>query len=469
MNIQAKLAFTYITLLSIGVIVISSYAILSIRSYLLEEGFVKFEADAHSFANSFERIQVEEDLFDKVELVANLTGYEVALFDSAGLLLVQAAAREDGFVSADEYITDEIIDSLYSNKGISVILNTNNPDKLIAFREIERNKTEARFLRISEFESDIYAAESSIRHLIYGAMFSSILVVIIVSFFFARYLSKPLSQLNEAALDIASGNLDRELNVNRSDEFGTLAASLNKMAGTLKADNEQLKGMNEKQSQFFADITHEVRNPLHSISGALEMLEVAKLEPEKKSKYIAVAQKQVERVVRLFEDIKSLQRYDFDESFINKRKTNLIKIVQEVIGVNEPFAQEKNLELGVERMGNCSVFADPDKIEQVLDNLVSNAIKYTNKGNIRVSCIESKNRVEVTVSDTGIGISSEHLNRLFDRFYRTDKARSRDKGGTGLGLAVVKSILNAHGSEIFVNSTPGKGSEFYFSLPKSEN
>lgn len=467
MNIQAKLAYTYITLLSIGVIVISSYAILSIRSFLLEEGFEKFESDAHSFANSFKSISSGQDLYDKVELVANLTGYEVALFDSLGFLIAQSEVSEEGFVSADEYITDEIIDSLSYYKGAALILNKTNPDKLIAFKEIEENKTTARYLRISELEKDIYAAESSIRHLIYGAMVSSILVVIIVSFFFARYLARPLLQLNEGALDIASGNLDRELNVNRNDEFGTLAASLNKMAERLKADNEQLKNVNKKQSQFFADITHEVRNPLHSISGALEMLELPKLEPEKKSMYVKVAQKQVHRVVRIFEDIKSLQRYDFDENFINKRNTSLIRLIDDVIGVNEPFAQEKNLELGVERMGSSQVFADPDKIEQVLDNLVSNAIKYTNKGKIRISCVEGKNSVEVTVTDTGIGIGEEHLDRLFDRFYRTDKARSRDKGGTGLGLAIVKSILNAHGSDIFVKSMPGVGTKFYFYLPKA--
>jgi signal transduction histidine kinase len=109
---------------------------------------------------------------------------------------------------------------------------------------------------------------------------------------------------------------------------------------------------------------------------------------------------------------------------------------------------------------------DPDKIEQVLENLVSNALKYTNKGKITIHISLSEESVKVEVADTGIGISEDHINRLFDRFYRTDKARSRDKGGTGLGLAVVKSILNAHGSEINVKSNPGGGSRFWFTLPR---
>ena len=111
-----------------------------------------------------------------------------------------------------------------------------------------------------------------------------------------------------------------------------------------------------------------------------------------------------------------------------------------------------------------NVFGDPDKIEQVIENLLSNAIKYTNEGQIAVSLKEHKNAVTVSVKDTGIGIAQEHLDRLFDRFYRTDKARSRDKGGTGLGLAVVKRILKAHESEVMVASEVGAGSTFSFTL-----
>lgn len=103
----------------------------------------------------------------------------------------------------------------------------------------------------------------------------------------------------------------------------------------------------------------------------------------------------------------------------------------------------------------------------MLENLITNAIKFTNEGEIQITVeqIDTAETIKIEVSDTGVGISAEHLERLFDRFYRTDKARSRDKGGTGLGLSVVKSILNAHGSEIYVESTPGKGSKFFFYLP----
>jgi signal transduction histidine kinase len=236
------------------------------------------------------------------------------------------------------------------------------------------------------------------------------------------------------------------------------------MAGTLKSDNEKLKKLNEKQNQFFEDITHEVRNPLHTISGSLEMIEMENLTAEEKVKYQKQAKRQIKRITRLFEDIKTLQRYDFDQSFVEKTEFDLNKVVQGLIEIHKPFAKEKGINILLDSDLSSKAFADPDKIEQVLENLISNAIKYTNEGEIRIQLIEHKNAVTVRVEDTGIGIGKEHLERLFDRFYRTDKARSRDKGGTGLGLAVVKGILRAHDSEIIVASEVGTGSAFSFTL-----
>jgi signal transduction histidine kinase len=461
MNIQSKLAVTYITLLSIGVVAISSYAILSIRSFLLEEAIQKFESDAHTFASSFEGTGQEQNLFDEAKFVSDLTGYNVAVFDSSGDQLI--AYPDSGFIDASEFLNNQIRDDLEISQK-PVIVNKEELENLIAFERIQNNKTDARYLRISQPKDELYAAEASIRHLIYGAMVGSILVVFILSLYFARYLAKPITQLKEAALDISKGNLDREIHLNRSDEFGTLADSLNQMAGTLKSDNEKLKKLNEKQNQFFEDITHEVRNPLHTISGSLEMIEMENLTAEEKVKYQKQAKRQIKRITRLFEDIKTLQRYDFDQSFVEKTEFDLNKVVQGLIEIHKPFAKEKGINILLDSDLSSKAFADPDKIEQVLENLISNAIKYTNEGEIRIQLIEHKNAVTVRVEDTGIGIGKEHLERLFDRFYRTDKARSRDKGGTGLGLAVVKGILRAHDSEIIVASEVGTGSAFSFTL-----
>ena len=412
MNIQSKLAVTYITLLSIGVIVISSYAILSIRSFLLNEAIQKFESDSHTFAISFEGTGQENNLYNKVKFVADLTGYNIAVFDSAGDQLL--SYPDTGFVDANEFLNDEVQKTLIET-GKPLVINEEELENLIVLERIQSNETAARYLKISQPKDELYAAEASIRRLIYGAMIGSILVVIIVSFFFARYLSKPITQLKEAALEISNGNLDREINLKRSDEFGTLAQSLNQMAGTLKADNEQLKKLNEKQNQFFADITHEVRNPLHTISGSLEMIEMEDLSEEKKAQCHQQAKRQIQRIARLLEDIKTLQRYAFDGSFIQKKEFDLAALVDNLIEIHSPIAAEKNIAIKTRVDVTSKAFADPDKIEQVMENLISNAIKYTNTGEIILTAEQKGDIITVNVQDTGIGISEEHLERLLGR------------------------------------------------------
>jgi signal transduction histidine kinase len=463
MKIRSKLAWTYIILLVIGIITISAYSILTIRSFLLEEGEQQFERDALSLALAASSFKDNEQFDDKIKRQAELSRYEMAVYDKDGTRFL--TFPDSAFSEVDGSIDPELLMNLEKEDGSPIVQNTELSPKLIAYVDLGQSENDARYLRISQDKSEYYAAAASIRHIIYAGMFFSIGAVIIVSFLFARYIASPILQLNSAALDIARGNFDRKIDLQRNDEFGTLADSLNHMANTLRADNEQLKKLNEKQSQFFADITHEVRNPLHTISGALEMLELENLQPEKKKQYMVTAQKQIKRVARLFEDIKTLQRYDFDESFINRKEFDLRELVKEVEQAYQPIAQKKGLELITKNITSCRVNADPDKLEQVLDNLTSNALKYTIQGTVEVGFEKKDDMVEVYVKDTGPGIGKEHLDRLFDRFYRTDKARSRDKGGTGLGLSVVKGILNAHQSDIKVESKPGKGSRFYFTLP----
>jgi signal transduction histidine kinase len=463
MKIRSKLAWTYIILLITGIVTISAYSILTIRSFLLDEGIEQFERDALSLALAVGSLDDNALFGDKIIQLAQLSQYEIAVYNTDGNWFL--TFPKGAFEGVEPSLTKQTLEELKTQDGSPIVRNNDNSEKLISFIDIGQSENLAQYLRISQDKSQYYAAAASIRHIIYAGMFFSIGAVIIVSFLFARYMAAPIMKLDEAANDIARGNLDRKIDLNRNDEFGTLADSLNDMASTLRADNEKLKRLNEKQSEFFADITHEVRNPLHTISGALEMLELEKVPAEKKTQYMSTAQKQIKRVARLFEDIKTLQRYDFDESFINREPFDLKNLIKEVETVYQPIAEKKGLELQTKDITSCRVHADSDKIEQVLDNLVSNAVKYTLEGSIEIGFRIQDEVVEVYVKDTGPGIGNEHLERLFDRFYRTDKARSRDKGGTGLGLSVVKGILNAHQSEIKVESTIGEGSRFFFILP----
>jgi signal transduction histidine kinase len=460
MTIRSKLAWTFILLLIFGITAISSYSIVFIRDYLLDAGIKQLNSDTRWLALTIESISQDELFADYFNEVAEVSGYQLALYDEQGALL----NHYPDSIEASPYMADDLLVTLDVRDGLPLIDEQAEPDKVVSYAYLPDSGNEVRYIRVSQFKDRIFAPIKTIRWIIYYGMFISIGLVIVVSIWIARYMTKPITQIKNAALEIAEGDVDRQIDLSRNDEFGTLASSLNQMASKLRADTEQIKRFADKQRQFFADITHEIRNPLHTISGALEMLELNNLPEEKRLSYLKIAQKQTGRISRLFKDLVTLQRYDSDEYFIEKREFDLSMISEHMLEWYSERVEEKGISLEVDTH-SCMAVGDPGKIEQVIDNLISNAVKYTNSGTIRLRYSREDDEVIVEVEDTGLGISDEHLGRLFDRFYRTDKARSRDKGGTGLGLAVVKSILNAHGTDIEVESEVGRGSAFWFSLP----
>ncbi len=464
MKIRSKLAWTFILLLIFGITSISSYSILFIRDYLLEEGRAEMERDTRWLAVTVANLSNGDNFQDRLNDAAQTSGYQFAIYDTTGRLIDVFGDTDTTFVG-NQNLSAGIIESLNARESLPLLPQTPDSEVLTSYIALPASAGSARYLQAGQLKDEIYAPIKTIRWIIYYGMFISIGLVIIVSIWISRYLTKPITQIKNAAQDIAEGDVNRKIDIRRSDEFGTLATSLNQMASELRADTEQIKQFAKKQRQFFADITHEIRNPLHTISGALEMMELEDLSPEKKRKYIRSAKRQTERISRLFKDLKTLQRYDSDEYFVEMQQFDLSPIARHIEELYAEKAKQKKLDLNIDKHP-CEAIGDPGKIEQVLDNLISNALKYTSQGSVNLRYEANQETVTISIEDSGIGISDEHLNRLFDRFYRTDKARSRDKGGTGLGLAVVKSILNAHDSEIKVKSQVGDGTRFWFSLPK---
>ncbi len=463
MSIRAKLAWTFILLLIFGITAISSYSILFIRNFLLSEGEKQIINDTRWLAITIQNLRSDEDFETNLNEIASASGYHLAIYDENGIIYAEVPYHETSVASRqlqsglrDHFVRD----------GTLIVADHINDDQLVAYVLLQPIHNAAAYLKVSIRKELIYEPIKTIRWIIYTGMFISIGLVLLVSITFARSITLPILQLEKAARDISDGNTDQNLNLDRSDEIGTLAKSLNRMADRLRTDNLELKRLYQKQNQFFADITHEIRNPLHTIAGSLEMLKMNNLDEALKEKYILTAERQTQRINRLFKDLVTLQRFDSDDQFIQKESFDIQKIVTYVRETVEPEAHEKGLHLKAD-VDPYNVIGDPDKIEQVLENLLTNAIKFTSGGSIVINTREDNDNVIVEVTDTGIGISEEHLDRLFDRFYRTDKARSRDKGGTGLGLSVVKSILDAHGSTVHVESKQGKGSRFWFSLPKA--
>jgi signal transduction histidine kinase len=455
-KIRNKISLTFILLLIFGVTAVSSYAIMFIRNYLLEEGRQTIISHAEWMSLTVAEAWVDDVDLGKLREIQSASGYEISVFGAEGDLLFGSDTRGPG-----PELTEGIKAQLDIQK--SVLIDERENEMLYVYTSYVSGSGARQYVRISREKDLIYEPITTIRWIIYSGMFISIGLILLVSNVLGRYLARPITEIKESTQKIAEGKANKVMVTDRSDEFGELARSINSMAVQLREDNDRLSSIHGKQSRFFEDITHEIRNPLHTIMASMELLESGKLDAEKQKRYIQNAKGQAQRMSNLFKDLLTLQRYDSDENFIQSQWFDLQRITAHLEEVYLDNASEKGLSLYVEK-SPCRVLADAPKIEQVLDNLISNAVKYTTSGEIRLEYEVVDKKVTISVTDTGIGIDDEHLDNLFDRFFRTDKARSRDSGGTGLGLSVVKSILDAHGSDIHVDSKMGRGTKFWFTL-----
>jgi two-component system, OmpR family, phosphate regulon sensor histidine kinase PhoR len=246
-----------------------------------------------------------------------------------------------------------------------------------------------------------------------------------------------------------------------------------KWAEQRKAEIEILKQNEVYRKEFLQNLAHEFKTPIFAIQGYVDtLLDGAMENPEIRKKFLENASRNIDRLVNLMNDLDEISRLESGEQLLYKQNF----IIQEVIReVNESLSiklDRKNIHFSIKK--GCEtpvvVFADKEKIRQVLINLVENAFKYgKTDGHIEASVyITDGDHVLTEISDNGIGIEEEHLSRIFERFYRTDAARSRDKGGTGLGLAICKHIIEAHGQTIHVRSTPDIGTSIGFTLDRKK-
>ena len=296
-------------------------------------------------------------------------------------------------------------------------------------------------------------------------MILALMLALIGSFIAAYQVTTPLTRISKTARRVAEGELTGKIRVDsRAAEFQDLAESLNRASDTFREKIEELERMTRLQSEFIGNVSHEVRNPIFSISGYLEALGTPSLDDEQRKMYAEKALTNLNRLQNLFNDLIDIARLEYREDLINRSVFDLKDLVNEVAEMLRPKAEEKALDLQAD-VPRFFVHADRSRIRQVLTNLIENAIAYTGEGSVRCRVQRRLDKVRVEVVDTGQGIDEDHLDRIFERFYRVDPDRSRESGGTGLGLSIVKQILQAHGEDIHVESTKGRGTRFWFELP----
>lgn len=323
------------------------------------------------------------------------------------------------------------------------------------------NYTPKGYLLIHKHVSEIM----EIRDLLLNTVYISIVVIYLLSFMillaFQFFVYRPLSRITEAATQYASGNLDYEIPVNAEDEMGYLSASLNYMSS-------QLKDMEDYQKKFVANISHDFRSPLTSIKGYVNAMVDGTIPPQMQEKYLKIILFETERLTDLTHDLLTLNEFDTHNLLLTKEAFDIHEMIKNVAASFEGTCTQKKISIElIFATKRLVVNADKRKIQQVLYNLLDNAIKFSDTdSSITIETTERGEKVFTSVKDYGIGIPGNALNKIWERFYKTDLSRGKDKKGTGLGLAIVKEAILAHGENVNVVSTEGVGTEFSFSLPR---
>ncbi len=293
---------------------------------------------------------------------------------------------------------------------------------------------------------------------------------LVIQYRVERFIYRRVKKIYDDLTLLESSNL-RQKRI--TTDMATLTQEIDKYARDRKFEIESLKVREEYRKEFIGNVSHELKTPLFTVQGYLETLIDGAIEDKKvREKYLNRANKGVERLVYIVKDLDMITKLEVGDLSLTIERFNIVELIQNVFDLLEMKAAKKDISLifDIEYDKPIYVNADIERIQQVLSNLLVNSIKYgREKGTTEVS-IENliKNKVIVRVTDNGEGISKENLPRLFERFYRVDKSGSRKEGGSGLGLSIVKHIIEAHDEKIYVESELEVGSEFSFTLEKAE-
>ncbi|WP_242092048.1 sensor histidine kinase [Aestuariivivens sediminicola] len=292
---------------------------------------------------------------------------------------------------------------------------------------------------------------------------------VLIQFRIERLIYRRVKQIYDDLTLLESASINRE---SITTDMGTLTKEIDKFARDKKLEIETLKVREQYRKEFFGNVSHELKTPLFTVQGyILTLLDGAINDKKVSQKYLKRASKGVERLIYIVKDLDMITKLEIGDLSLNIEVFDIVELVKNVFEMFEMRANKNKITLTFDIDYNKPILvkADKERIQQVLTNLIVNSIKYGHeKGTTEVS-IENliKNKVIVRVTDNGEGIAQTHLPRLFERFYRVDKSGSRSEGGSGLGLSIVKHIIEAHNEKIYVESELGVGSEFSFTLEKA--
>ena len=321
---------------------------------------------------------------------------------------------------------------------------------------------------IIDNKQTVQSLNAEVFSIIIEAVLIGFVIAIAISIIISRTLLSPIKGMTKAAEAMADGDFSRKINVDSRDEIGILAVTFNDMATQIETMLEELKKAEILRREFVANVSHELRTPLTSIRSYAETISDTEGIPDQtQEEFLRVIINESDRMTKIVQDLLELSRMDSGAIKLTVEEFSIEQAMRDVYAAVALDAKKRDHKINLELEWRLPrIRGERARIEQVLMNIVSNALKYTpDGGKIDISCGSAGDHVWIRVEDTGIGIPKGDLDRVFDRFYRVDKARTRESGGTGLGLSIAEEIVSLHGGEITIESEPGVGTYVTVLLP----
>lgn len=466
-TLYLKFIFAYIIFAFFGFIVVATFVSSMTMDNLKKEKADTLYREATLIANTYATdlynseatLEAVKSELDALETYLNAT---IWIINPSGRMVLDSSSPMD----VETEVVIENFDPTITEGSYYIIgdfFGTFTEDMLSVFAPITSDFKVKGYVVIHSSMRGIQASTDSLLNISYITLVILFLLSLIILIFFTEMVYIPLRKITEATEQYANGNMHYEVSVESGDEIGYLAATLSYMASEIaRAEDDQKK--------FVANVSHDFRSPLTSIRGYLEAMLDGTIPPEQYEKYLSIVLNETERLAKLTNSLLTLNNLNTKGMLLDRADFDINSVIRNVAASFEGTCREKKIAIELVLTGEeMLVTADMDKIQQVLYNLLDNAIKFSHHNSvIKLETTEKHNKIFVSVKDSGIGIPKDNLKLIWDRFYKSDLSRGKDKKGTGLGLSITKEIIRSHGEHINVISTEGVGTEFIFSLQKSD-
>ncbi|MBP1156475.1 MULTISPECIES: HAMP domain-containing sensor histidine kinase [unclassified Paenibacillus] len=460
-RIGFKLALTFIfmfaaVLLPVGYVTQQIFTGFHIR-HVQEE----IDQTALQYANTLSS-SVNNEAYRMIEMMAKFSDEKMFIVDATGRIELSTGMP---MIPAGYSIPADSLQVLISKEPLRVeYMEPSSGERyLVAGSGIFNKDLFRGGVLVLSSASELDKSLRQVQYLLIFAGIGAFFLALAITFVVTKKLSVPLIQMGRATNKIAKGELETRVTISSGDEIGALAHSINQMASNLKHYDDTRK-------QFFANISHDLRTPVAYIKGYAEVLKEGMVHTDgEREKIAGLIYAESDRIVHLIEDIFQLARMDEGKIELVFEWVDMVDLLENVVDKYKSITEKKGILLNVSAEGEIPLlYADGLRMEQIISNLLDNAVRYTSDGEIHAAVKASDHCIVITIQDTGIGIPNEDLSYIFDRFYRGDKSRSQEIGGTGLGLFIVKKLTEMQGGKVSVSSQPGYGTTFQLTFLAQE-